>query len=373
MPDTTPTTADLPERLSAVLTERFTSLGNPFSEMRYNEQGPDGWPASHPVSPDMVAKVLRELMTDDPARLVLGTTDQQPETDEQRADREETERDHAVGDHTHCGVTCEVEMPTEHLRNFVIAKGYPGTKGALNELLRRAADQRPETTPAGRGRRIADGQGEPADLRDLPREVRLLVHAVDRMLSDWAESGDEWRADLWRGVHDASSAVWNRPLAVLPAPADRAAADAPVDRRARYAAAIREADGWVLDDGQHMVDAVMAVADAEQAALRAEVEGLDEALRGAISASEKDGARLRAEVERLRGLLWAKYGATPRRLADEAQQPTTAKAAPLATPCNICTHTLNWHRNEGGCSVHACYCRSWQQPTDVEAQQQPTS
>ncbi|MFF4246248.1 hypothetical protein ACFYY2_17520 [Streptomyces sp. NPDC001822] len=43
------------------------------------------------------------------------------------------------------------------------------------------------------------------------------------------------------------------------------------DRRARYAAAIREADGWVLDNGQHMIDAVMAVADTELAALRAEL------------------------------------------------------------------------------------------------------
>ncbi|GHA95281.1 hypothetical protein GCM10010330_56790 [Streptomyces tendae] len=61
------------------------------------------------------------------------------ETDEERADREETERDHDRGDHTHCGITCEVELPTEHLRNFVTAKGYPGTKGALAELERRAA------------------------------------------------------------------------------------------------------------------------------------------------------------------------------------------------------------------------------------------
>jgi hypothetical protein len=65
------------------------------------------------------------------------------ETDEQRADREETERDHAAGDHTYCGITCETELPTEHLRNFVIAKGYPGTKGALDELLRRAAVAQP--------------------------------------------------------------------------------------------------------------------------------------------------------------------------------------------------------------------------------------
>ena len=68
---------------------------------------------------------------------------QDGETDEQRADREETERDHAAGDHTYCGITCETELPTEHLRNFVIAKGYPGTKGALDELLRRAAVARP--------------------------------------------------------------------------------------------------------------------------------------------------------------------------------------------------------------------------------------
>jgi hypothetical protein len=75
------------------------------------------------------------------ARQVLGTptTTPAPETEEQRADREETEREHAAGIHTHCGLTCEVDVPTEHLRNFVIAKGYPGTKGALDELLRRAA------------------------------------------------------------------------------------------------------------------------------------------------------------------------------------------------------------------------------------------
>src|SRR5690606_3341535 len=66
-------------------------------------------------------------------------TTEPEETDEERADREETERDHARGDHTHCGITCETEMPTEQLRNFVIAKGYPGTKGALAELERRAA------------------------------------------------------------------------------------------------------------------------------------------------------------------------------------------------------------------------------------------
>ncbi|MFJ6066546.1 hypothetical protein ACIQHU_26320 [Streptomyces tendae] len=56
------TEADLPARLEAALTERYTELGNPFSEMRRREQGPDGWPASHPVGPHHVAEVLRELL-----------------------------------------------------------------------------------------------------------------------------------------------------------------------------------------------------------------------------------------------------------------------------------------------------------------------
>lgn len=63
------------------------------------------------------------------------------ETEEQRVDREETERDHAAGDHQYCGATCEVEMPSVLLRNFIVAKGYPGTAGALDELLRRAATE----------------------------------------------------------------------------------------------------------------------------------------------------------------------------------------------------------------------------------------
>ncbi|MGW6481281.1 hypothetical protein ACWGDS_25870 [Streptomyces sp. NPDC055059] len=60
------------------------------------------------------------------------------ETDEQRADREETERDHVRGDHTYCGVTCEAEFPSESMRNAILARAIPGSKGMLDELLRRA-------------------------------------------------------------------------------------------------------------------------------------------------------------------------------------------------------------------------------------------
>ncbi|MGW4834724.1 hypothetical protein [Streptomyces globisporus] len=54
--------ADLPDRLQAVLTERYTVLGNPGSAMRIQEKGPDGWPAEFPVGPNRVAEVLRELL-----------------------------------------------------------------------------------------------------------------------------------------------------------------------------------------------------------------------------------------------------------------------------------------------------------------------
>ncbi|MFH8483569.1 hypothetical protein [Streptomyces sp. NPDC018055] len=104
------------------------------------------------------------------------------------------------------------------------------------------------------------------------------------------------------------------------------------DRRDRYAAAMALRDGhpeWPVRyedderDYRRRADAVMAVADAEQAALRAEAEGLDEALRGLISASEKDGARLRTELDKLirwhkeDGAQAAKAATTIKRLRSE--------------------------------------------------------
>lgn len=102
---------------------------------------------------------------------VSSPPDDRAETEEQRADREETERDHARGDHTYCGVTCEVEMPTEQLRNFVVAKGYPGTTGALNELLRRA---RAEAAVAP----LADRAAVLREAADIAESLRQFNHAI---------------------------------------------------------------------------------------------------------------------------------------------------------------------------------------------------
>ncbi|MGW6602266.1 hypothetical protein [Streptomyces sp. NPDC055036] len=110
----------------------------------------------------------------------------------------------------------------------------------------------------------------------------------------------------------------------------------PDARRERYAAAIDAASGWVLDGGQHMIDAVMAVADEEQrtmlptakAALEAwkgETERLreerqiersefsDYARQKELQRNEDAGriATLRAENERLRAELEQARATTP--------------------------------------------------------------
>lgn len=52
----------------------------------------------------------------------------------------EAEQAHARGEHRWCDITCREAMGTEEMTNFVVARGYPGTAGALRELLRRAAE-----------------------------------------------------------------------------------------------------------------------------------------------------------------------------------------------------------------------------------------
>lgn len=86
----------------------------------------------------------------------------------------EEEQAHAEGEHEYCGVTCEVQMPTEPMRNFIIARGYPGTAGALDELLRRArVAGRAETL-----REAADALDESETLRDLTDDHMNDVHAA---------------------------------------------------------------------------------------------------------------------------------------------------------------------------------------------------
>jgi len=56
-----------------------------------------------------------------------------------------------------------------------------------------------------------------------------------------------------------------------------------------------------------------------------------------------------------------------RRMADETPdaqtaRPVTPMTVYLSTPCDTCDHTLNWHRNDVGCTVPRCVCGRFQEP-----------
>ncbi|WP_328657932.1 hypothetical protein [Streptomyces sp. NBC_00334] len=249
-------------------------------------------------------------------------TDQTTETDEQRADREETERDHARGDHTHCGLTCEIELPTEHLRNFVIAKGYPGTAGALAELERRAAAK---AAPV-------------ADLRD-----RIAAALYDHSHPGWAISFP----DLDQEQRDTYLARADAVLAVLPA-TTRHDTDTSAALTAEEARALADDLGLQLYEAQDAIAFVAeccTIAEREQRAIT--TADVREWLKGA-----RCGRQLAADAEL-------------RRVADETaatKTPEPHRHVSLATPCTVCGHPYNWHtRRHGQCEfvpvgVSRCGC-----------------
>lgn len=77
-------------------------------------------------------------MRDDPSTTPCSIPECNTDGNGEPCDRHETEQAHADGEHELCDVTCEVKFPSEEMRNFLVAKGYPGTAGMLAELERRA-------------------------------------------------------------------------------------------------------------------------------------------------------------------------------------------------------------------------------------------
>lgn len=53
-----------------------------------------------------------------------------------------TLEDHRSGIHKYCNVDCEDAMPSQLMYNSIVVYGLPGTKGMLNELMKRAAEGR---------------------------------------------------------------------------------------------------------------------------------------------------------------------------------------------------------------------------------------
>ncbi|MGW1814102.1 hypothetical protein ACWCQM_11150 [Streptomyces sp. NPDC002125] len=259
---------------------------------------------------------------------------------------------------------------------------------------------------------------EPAPATTLPAalgRVADLHQSYDGACGTCAD--EDGQAAVWPCETATALAVARQVLGTTTGQPETAPA---VDRRARYAAAIRDTDGWVLDDGQHMIDAVMAVADGEQAGLRATVlnEAADafRAMFGDVIVHGADGdwanvADWTATGARIpacgsfyphhtdtrcvlhkghRGSHRAPWGSRTMawpydrretqpnsattagaqhlsRMAAEAQQPTpdeteepvSPTAALLAARCDDCQHVLNNHLRYGACLHDGCTCRRY--------------
>ncbi|SCD42724.1 hypothetical protein GA0115253_100458 [Streptomyces sp. Termitarium-T10T-6] len=125
----------------------------------------------------------------------------------------------------------------------------------------------PADRPADQLRAAAERARETGDPLHTALAEWLVVEADVIAARAAQPEGGEWAVDIGG---DHALAVARQLLDT----SEGAGVTPSADRRARYAAAIREADGWVLDDGQHMIDAVMAVADAEQTELHAQIANL---------------------------------------------------------------------------------------------------
>lgn len=174
-PTPIPPADDLPARLEAVLTDRFIALGNPFSEMRRQERGPDGWPASHPVGPRHVAEVLRELLAE--------STPIPPVT----------------------GASCGAERPAYPSRGPQEARG-----GGC------APVSRPPAPEAGPGASTPENgaQGRHADRATLRK---LIAGALAR--EDAHNAGYDHGFVSTYGIDDETDGFVDAVLAVLPTPA----------------------------------------------------------------------------------------------------------------------------------------------------------
>ncbi|MGW6600505.1 hypothetical protein [Streptomyces sp. NPDC055036] len=124
-----------PKGLKNTTADRAAALGMTPTEYRTHR---------HHTAVEQIRTAAQGLLVETGARVLhaLGTAPvvtEEPETAEQCTDREETERDHAAGNHQYCGLTCETEFPSDMLRNGILARAIPGSARILDELLRRAS------------------------------------------------------------------------------------------------------------------------------------------------------------------------------------------------------------------------------------------
>lgn len=312
----------LPARLEAALTERYTELGNPFSEMRRHEQGPDGWPASHPVGPHEVAEVLRELLTAEP---------QQDPAQDGEAEQLAV-RDRAQPPHRALLARLEAERAKSaqnaaDTRREGVARVFEGEEGAFRTAIAATikafygleaavAYHRSGALPQGADPVITVTE---AEVHASAAENLAALGLTYDQLADQAQRGEFASADahaLWVAIGGTID-----PARLAPAPE--------AGLREQYAAAIRDAACtgdcgmteeecartriqpvvWhpglaeVSGSPEMFADAVLAVRDRALQQLRADRDRLAVEvgeLRGVVAGPDTPAARLqRLQVERL--------------------------------------------------------------------------
>jgi hypothetical protein len=291
MTDTTNPQADLPARLEAVLTERFTELGNPFSEMRRHEEGPDGWPASHPVGPHQVAEVLRELLA---------------------------------------AASVSASAPTNQAalqRTSAAIRGFDFSDYGMDDVsyaLETDPDSQ-EWVTALAAAVLAVTDADRTELRTRITELESSCRDVDRLRRDWVEMRDRAEA-----LDDRVQAL---AAAVLPEPADRAVI-------------LREAADWFdrydVDSARELRRLADAVPVSGPGGTADETSSYAERVNAPLPESTTDALR-----ERLAA------GDVPvrtvrRRLADEAPQPEPAP------PVDRCIHVKAIHDTHHHTPVTGC-------------------
>ncbi|MCX5598381.1 hypothetical protein OOK29_09550 [Streptomyces phaeochromogenes] len=173
----------------------------------------------------------------------------------------------------------------------------------------------------------------------------------------WRRDGPRWELVVGGehgGVYASRHLVYGgAPAAPVP-PAQ--------ERRDRYAKAIRDTDGWVLDDGQHMLAAVLAVADAEQAELRARH-------KASLRRADELNNQLMEEVQRYadgteRPVLWSVYNAMHKRAANAETRAATL--APLFEGFGrlLATSSRDWGQYAPDAWLYAVIC-GWDCEEDV--------
>ncbi|MFF3511567.1 hypothetical protein [Streptomyces sp. NPDC002573] len=105
---------------------------------------------------------------------------------------------------------------------------------------------------------------------------------------------------------------------------------------------------------------------AEDTCRPVEIDGEIIRVRGAAEMSEESRAALAEVIAAAKRRYLAEH-------PEDEQQPAAADgedtrpsptAVLLATRCDTCQHTLNWHRNDVGCTVPLCVCGRFQPPTE---------